>query len=57
MITTSYDPDDDALYVRFAPKGAAVAETREIEPGIMLDLDAAGRLIGIEVNRQRILGV
>jgi uncharacterized protein YuzE len=26
-----------------------VAETREVQPGVMLDLDAAGQVIGIEV--------
>ncbi len=49
MISTSYDPDADAMYVRIAPKGTKVAQTREVEPGIMLDLDAEGRVIGIEV--------
>jgi uncharacterized protein YuzE len=54
MITTSYDPDADALYVRFAPKGTAIADTREVEPGIMLDMDEAGRLVGIEVLSMRL---
>ncbi len=54
MITTSYDPDADALYVRFAPKGTAVADTREVEPGIMLDMDDTGRLVGIEVLSMRL---
>ncbi len=49
MISTSYDPDADAMYLRIAPKGTKVAQTRELEPGIMLDLDAEGRVIGIEV--------
>jgi uncharacterized protein YuzE len=49
MISTTYDPEADALYVRIAPKGTAVSETREIEPGIMLDMDAGGTVIGIEV--------
>ena len=49
MITTSYDPDTDAVYVRFGPKGTAVAETRELEPGILLDMDEIGHLVGIEV--------
>jgi uncharacterized protein YuzE len=49
MISATYGPDADALYVRIAPKGTAVAETREVEPGVMMDFDAAGRLIGIEV--------
>lgn len=54
MITTSYNPDADALYVRLAPKGTAIAETREVEPGIMLDMDEAGRLVGIEVLNMRL---
>ena len=54
MITTSYDQDADALYVRFAPKGTAIADTREVEPGIMLDMDEAGRLVGIEVLSMRL---
>lgn len=49
MISTNDDPDADALYVRSAPKGTAVAETREAEAGVMLDLDAKGQVIGIEV--------
>jgi uncharacterized protein YuzE len=49
MISTTYDPEADALYVRIAPKGTAVAETKETEPGIMFDLDANGAVIGIEV--------
>lgn len=54
MITTSYDRDADALYVRFAPKGTATADTRDVETGIMLDMDEAGRLVGIEVLNMRL---
>lgn len=61
MISTTYDPQADALYVRMAPKGTAVAETREVQPGVMMDFDAEGRLIGIEVldveRRQREKGM
>jgi uncharacterized protein YuzE len=49
MISTSYDPEADAMYVRLAPKGTAIAETREVRPGVMLDLDAEDRLVGIEI--------
>jgi uncharacterized protein YuzE len=49
MISTTYDPEADALYVRIAPKGTFVAETREVEPGVMLDVDSKGVVIGIEV--------
>lgn len=53
MISTNYDVEEDALYVRIAPTGAKVVETREVEPGIILDLDSSGRVIGIEVLRAR----
>ena len=46
---TSYDPEADAFYARFAAEDAEVAETREVAPGVMIDLDASGQLIGFEV--------
>ena len=49
MIRTSYDPEADAFAARFAPDGAVTTETREVAPGVMLDLDAAGNVIGVEV--------
>jgi uncharacterized protein YuzE len=49
MISTTYDDEEDALYVRIAARSVKVAETREVEPGVMLDMDANGRVIGIEV--------
>ncbi|MGH2447712.1 MAG: DUF2283 domain-containing protein [Chloroflexota bacterium] len=55
MITTTYDPDADALYVRFAPRGTAIAETREVQPDVMFDLTAEGKLVGIEVLNVRTL--
>jgi len=49
MITTSYDPEADALFVRLGPEGAKSARTEEVAPGVMLDFDAAGNLIAVEV--------
>ena len=49
MIRTSYDPEADAMFVWFGPKGVKSVETQEVAPGIMLDLDSEGRVIGIEV--------
>ena len=46
---TSYDPEADALFGWFGPEGAESAGTLEVAPGIMLDSDADGRVIGIEV--------
>jgi uncharacterized protein YuzE len=49
MMRISYDPDADAMFVWFAPEGTKSASTTEVAPGIMLDYDAAGNVIGIEV--------
>ncbi len=49
MIQTSFDPEADAFSVWFAPAGVNSAGTEEVAPGVMLDFDADGRVIGIEV--------
>jgi uncharacterized protein YuzE len=49
MIRTSYDPEADAMFVWFRPEGVESARTEEVSPGIMLDFDSEGRVIGIEV--------
>jgi len=46
---TSYDPEADALFVWFAPQGTKPSGTEEVAPGVMLDFDAEGTVIGIEV--------
>jgi uncharacterized protein YuzE len=48
MIKTNYDPESDALTVRFGPEGAYV-ESDEVAPGVILDFDAQGNVIGVEV--------
>jgi len=42
-----YDPDVDAAYLRL--RGAAVASTEEIAPGVLMDLADDGRPVGFEV--------
>jgi uncharacterized protein YuzE len=42
-----YDKEVDALYIRIQEK--KVARTKEIEEGINLDLDAEGKVIGLEI--------
>lgn len=42
-----YDPEADALYVQLAE--ARIVESEEVRPGIVLDFDAAGRVVGIEI--------
>jgi uncharacterized protein YuzE len=49
MIRTSFDPEADAMFVWFGPDDTKSAATREVAPGIMLDFDSDGRVIGIEV--------
>ena len=49
MIKTSYDPEADAMFVWFGPEGVKSAGTEEVSPGIMLDFDEEGRVIGVEV--------
>ena len=49
MIRTSYDPEVDALFVRFAADGVASVRTEEVAPGVMLDFDAEGNAISLEV--------
>ena len=44
---TKYDTDADALYVRFAE--TAVVGSEEVRPGVVLDFDADGRIVAIEV--------
>lgn len=43
-----YDKTADALYLRLQ-KNKKVARTREIEDGLVVDLDNRGKVIGIEV--------
>ena len=49
MIKTSYDPESDAMFIWLAPENTKSVETKEVSQGVMLDYDAAGVLIGIEI--------
>jgi uncharacterized protein YuzE len=46
---TSYDPEADAMFLWFGAEGIKSARTEEIAPGVLLDFDEDGRVIGIEV--------
>ena len=39
--------EDDALYFRLGE--TAIVESEEVEPGVILDFDEHGRVIGIEL--------
>lgn len=54
MIKTSYDPEADAFAAWFAPEGTKSDRTEEVAPGVLLDFDAAGNAIGIEVLSVRL---
>ena len=51
---TSYDAEADAYYARFVPEGTPIAETVEAADGVMIDLDASGQMVGIEVLSVRL---
>ena len=42
-----YDPKADAMYIRL--KAGTVADSDEVRPGVVLDFDAEGRVLGIEM--------
>jgi uncharacterized protein YuzE len=48
----TYDPAADAMYLyltELSAGGPEVARTEEVAPGLMLDFDSDGRVIGIEM--------
>jgi len=45
----SYDPEADAIGVYFKPDGAEYDDSEEVAPGVILDYDKAGRVIGVEL--------
>ena len=44
---TTYDKEANALYVRL-PEGA-IAGTEELRPGLLVDFDGQGRIVGFEM--------
>jgi uncharacterized protein YuzE len=44
-----YDPAADALYLRLDE--TPIAESEEVRPGVILDLDARDNVVGIELLR------
>lgn len=42
-----YDAETDALYLRFTE--TAIIESEEVRPGIVLDFDAEGRIVALEI--------
>ena len=44
----SYYPDTDSLYIDLSEQPST--ESREISDGVVLDYDAQGRLVGIDID-------
>ncbi|NGZ97756.1 MAG: hypothetical protein CV089_16810 [Nitrospira sp. WS110] len=44
----NYHPDTDSLYIDLSEQSSV--ESREIAEGIVLDYDAAGHLVGIDID-------
>ena len=44
----SYYPDTDSLYIDLLEKPSV--ESREISEGVVLDYDAAGNVVGIDID-------
>jgi len=44
----SYYPDTDSLYIDLSEQPSA--ESREVSEGIVLDYDAEGRFVGIDID-------
>lgn len=45
----NYFPETDSLYIELAERPGADAE--EVRPGIVLDLDERGAVVGIDIER------
>ncbi len=43
-----YYADTDSLYIDLAERPSA--DSREVTPGVVLDFDAAGTLVGIDID-------
>ena len=43
-----YYPETDSLYIDLSEKVST--DSREIAPGVVLDLDAEGQLVGIDID-------
>ena len=47
-----YDPDKDILQIAFVQ--ALIEETTQISPGLVLDYDGDGQVVGLEIRRASI---
>lgn len=47
IIRLKISKEDDALYFRL--EESAIVESEEVQPGIVLDFNAEGKVVGIEI--------
>jgi uncharacterized protein YuzE len=47
-VKLNYYPDTDSLYIDLSTRESA--ESKEISEGVVLDYDAEGRLVGIDID-------
>ena len=45
----TFDEQADALYIQFQPSRNRVKKTAKLRDGLLVDLDQAGRIFGIEI--------
>jgi uncharacterized protein YuzE len=44
-----YDPEVDALYIRFRPVAPGMAQNKELSEDVIADYGPDGKLVGIEI--------
>lgn len=44
-----YYPDTDSLYIELSPRESI--DSQEVAPGVVLDFDAEGNLVGIDIDQ------
>ncbi len=44
----AYYPETDSMYIDFSAKESV--ESKEISPGVVLDYDSAGNLVGLDID-------
>jgi uncharacterized protein YuzE len=47
-VKLSVDPDSDILYVKLYDRPVDISET--VEPGVVVDYDASGAIVGVEIQ-------
>lgn len=50
-LKVEYDPEANAAYIRFSAE--KILESEEVSAGIVLDYDAEGHIVGMEVMNAR----